>query len=100
MLPHSGRPSHGLLGPSGYPSAQFGRTPRAVRQLLQDVVRHLVIAILQQMRDTVWQGLLKPGEIPPPRLPLLLDLGQGRPRVKHADAGQELVVRQLGGSGT
>ena len=52
--------------------AQFGRTPRAVRQLFQDVVRHLVTALLQQMRDTVWQGLLKPGEIPPPRLPLLL----------------------------
>ena len=52
--------------------AKFGRTPRAVRQPLQDVVRHLVTALLQQMRDTVWQGLLKPGEIPPPRLPLLL----------------------------
>ena len=28
--------------------AQFGRTPRAVRQLLQDVVRHLVTALLQK----------------------------------------------------
>ena len=29
--------------------AQFDRTPRAVRQLFQDVVRHLVTALLQQM---------------------------------------------------
>ena len=28
--------------------AQFGRTPRAVRQLFQDVVRHLVTALLQK----------------------------------------------------
>ena len=28
--------------------AQFGRTPRAVRQLLQDVVRHLVTALFQK----------------------------------------------------
>ena len=33
----------------------------------------------------------------PQELPLLLDLGQGRPGVKRADAGQELVVRQLAG---
>ena len=28
--------------------AQFGRTPRAVRQPLQDVVRHLVTALFQK----------------------------------------------------
>lgn len=48
-------------------------------------------------------GFILPYQSRPPgldfegQLPLLLDLGQGRPGVKRADAGQELVVRQLAG---
>ena len=48
--------------------AEFGRTLRAVRQLLQQIIRHLVAAALQQMWNTVGQGLLEPGQFPPPRL--------------------------------
>ena len=39
--------------------AQFGRTPRAIRQLFQDVVRHLVTALLQNVWDSLGHVLLE-----------------------------------------
>ena len=50
----------------------IGRTPRAVRQPLQDVVRHLVTALLQNVRDSLGHVLLEAGGIPPSCLLLLL----------------------------
>ena len=52
--------------------AQFGRTPRAVRQLFQDAVRHLVTALLQNAWDSLGHVLLEAGDIPPPCLLQLL----------------------------
>ena len=65
--------------------AQFGRTPRAVRQLLQDVVRHLVTALLQNVRDSLGLVLLEAGDIPPSCLLLLLIIGS-RPEPSRSKA--------------
>ena len=63
--------------------AQFGRTPRAVRQPLQDVVRHLVTALLQNVRDSL--GLV------------LLDAVTGG--IAGARAGWATTFRASGGRG-
>ena len=52
--------------------AQFGRTPRAVRQLFQDAVRHLITALLQNAWDSLGHVLLEAGDFPPSCLLQLL----------------------------
>ena len=76
--------------------AQFGRTPRAVRQLFQDVVRHLVTALLQNVRDSLGHVLLEAGDIPPSCLLLLLIIDR-RPllRIVRGNVARPLAAVEM-----
>ena len=76
--------------------AKFGRTPRAVRQLFQDVVRHLVTALLQNVRDSLGHVLLEAGDIPPSYLLLLLIIDR-RPllRIVRGNVARPLAAVEM-----
>ena len=67
--------------------AQFGRKPRAVRQLFQDVVRHLVTALLQKPSCFLLLLIIDRKSLLRTTTPLL-----------HHHWGQSLAHSPLGGS--